>query len=100
VRVVGKLGTDTTVQGRDALLTRFWALYWSELAVVESKGVEAAMVALGDTLRNNQTTIDQPEPQRQEYFRDLQQKSLRLAYAVRESIGGGWNYDLTKLPER
>ncbi len=57
---------------------RFWSLYWGELALVEDEGVETAMKRFGDALQNksNQQT--------------LQQLSLKLAHACRESLANSW----------
>ena len=40
-------GAFSTAQGR------FWEMYWSELALVETKGVEEAMVAMGKCLNKD-----------------------------------------------
>jgi hypothetical protein len=58
---------------------RFWELYWGELALVENSDVEAAMVSFGRGLREGG---DQDE---------LQQLSLGLAHACRNSLALSWN---------
>jgi hypothetical protein len=46
--------TIATVEDRQVLdksVQRFWQLYWGELALVENKEVEGAMVAIGNRLK-------------------------------------------------
>ncbi len=61
---------------------RFWELYWGELALVESKDVEGAMVALGKELKKSS-----PEKE------NLQKLSLNLAHACKSSIHESWGVD-------
>ncbi|MEN3974164.1 hypothetical protein [Emcibacter sp. SYSU 3D8] len=56
----------------------FWSLYWGELALVEDRGVEAAMVGFG---RGLQAGADKGE---------IRQLSLKLAHACRESLAESW----------
>jgi eukaryotic-like serine/threonine-protein kinase len=58
---------------------KFWQLYWGELAIVEDKQVEWAMVQFGREL--NQWTEDGTNPPT-----DLQNLSLELAHACRDSL--------------
>ena len=65
---------------------RFWQLYWGQLAMVENGGslaadggVEAAMVQFGAVLQTHPK--DRSE---------LQQLSLRLAHACRDSLAESW----------
>ena len=57
---------------------RFWELYWGELALVENKEVESAMVKLGEAMgaNNNQNA--------------LKGLSLELARACRYSLDKSW----------
>jgi hypothetical protein len=58
---------------------RFWQLYWGELAIVEDKEVERAMVAYGREL--NRWTEDGSDPPP-----ELRRLSLDLAHACRASL--------------
>ena len=53
---------------------RFWDLYWGELCIVESKQVEAAMIAFG-----NANTVQ-----------DRKDRAYDLAHAMRDSIIESW----------
>ena len=63
---------------KESALKRFWALFWGELALVEDSKVEAAMVQLGEGLEKNL-----PKEK-------LQQLSLQLAHACRDSLAVSW----------
>ena len=73
---------------RAAAIKRFWSLYWGELALVEDKGVEAAMVMLGKGLERG-------APQQ-----ELKQLSLKLAHAARESLAASWGVKEWQNPHR
>jgi hypothetical protein len=64
---------------------RFWALYWGELALVEDKRVEAAMVKFGEALTNGSG--------------DLKVLSLDLAHACRESLAESWGVKEWRNPD-
>lgn len=73
---------------------RFWRLYWGELAMVENGGlgaanggVEGAMVRFGAALRG--------EPRDKQL---LQQRSLELAHACRDSLAESWGVTGWKSP--
>jgi len=82
----------------------FWQLYWSELAMVESREVESAMVRFGSTLDKletlvNDATENPPQsPQGKVYLQakyeaasaDLEHAALEVAHAIRSSIEGSW----------
>jgi hypothetical protein len=57
---------------------RFKELFWGELALVEDPPVEAAMVRFQRALENGGSRAD------------LQQLSLQLAHACRESLAKSW----------
>ena len=57
---------------------RFWSLFWGELALVEDKRVEAAMVEFGRALNKKAAKSD------------LEQLSLALARACRDSLAESW----------
>jgi hypothetical protein len=58
---------------------RFRELFWGELALVEDRSVEAAMVGFQRALES-----DAPPA-------ELQQLSLQLAHACRDSLARSWN---------
>ncbi len=63
-------------------LKRFWELYWGELALIENLGVDIAMRAFGKGLNDRLSTSD------------MEQLSLNLAHACRESLAFSWGVDL------
>lgn len=65
---------------------RFWSLYWGELALVEDKRVEAAMVQIGNAL------------ERCESGKDVQGLSLLLAHACRDSLAESWGVQQWRNP--
>lgn len=81
--VVGRLTTlDPKSEDWAKNSIRFWQLYWTELSLVEDRGVELGMVRFGEAL-----TAYHRDPQTQP---DLQQASLSLAHALRDSIRDSW----------
>jgi Tfp pilus assembly protein PilE len=64
---------------REALIKRFWQLYWGSLALVEDDEVAGAMVAYGEQLKENS-----PDPN------TLEGLSLRVAHACRNSLKRLW----------
>jgi hypothetical protein len=98
-QVVGKLVTLTPDDDEwKSVERRFWELYWSELTIVEDKGVEEAMVKFSKHLydytavykvlkgKESLTTVDKEENKRL-----LDNDALDLAYAIRKSIESEWN---------
>lgn len=65
---------------------RFWELYWGELALVEDEAVARAMVAFGRALEAGQSR------------REIQQRSLDLAHACRDSLAASWSIDAWRRP--
>ena len=79
---------------RDAARKRFYELYWGELSIVEDKLVEKAMVRFADTLDDfEQKKFDKDSGTPKVDKLDLQQKSLELAHACRDSLARGFGYD-------
>lgn len=78
VLAAGALPGDDHLRGEAE--RRFWELYWGELALVEDRGVEAAMVEFGDAIKaggmRNVPTLRLP--------------SLALARACRNSLAESW----------
>ncbi len=72
------LATSKKPDELDVANKKFWSLYWGELALVEDKRVEAAMVQFGRALESG--SVGQ----------QLQQPSLSLAHACRDSLAESW----------
>lgn len=86
-QVAATLSTSSDNSERTKATKRFWELYWGELALVENREVEAAMVELGKALARG-------APQS-----DLQQLSLRLAHACRTSLDRSWGIHAWTTPD-
>ena len=82
------LATTEDPSERAAAIKRFWSLYWGELALVEDKRVEAAMVMLGKGLEEKASQ------------QELKQLSLKLAHAARESLADSWGVKEWQNPHR
>ena len=80
------LATSKKADELDAANKKFWSLYWGELALVEDKKVEAAMVQLGRALEEG--SVGQ----------QLQQHSLALAHACRDSLAESWGVKQWRNP--
>lgn len=80
------LATSKKADELDAASKKFWSLYWGELALVEDKRVEAAMVQLGRALEAGGTG------------QQLQQHSLALAHACRDSLADSWGVKQWRNP--
>jgi hypothetical protein len=81
-QVAGKLAVaDIGQEEFQKAVYRFWELYWSELAVVESNAVERAMMKVGDALG---------KMQKGEARSVLEQAVLELARALHDGIVTEW----------
>ena len=80
------LATSKKADELDAASKKFWSLYWGELALVEDKKVEAAMVQLGRALEAGSVG------------NQLQQYSLELAHACRDSLAESWGVKQWRNP--
>ena len=103
-QVAGQLVT-LTADDKDweKIERRFWALYWSELSMVEDRIVEAGMVEFGDRLDDytsiRKTAKDHNQPfDETESKRSLNEAALNLAHAIRQSIEIGWSGRTGKPP--
>jgi hypothetical protein len=85
-QVTSTLAISDDEQEKAKMRKRFWQLYWGELALVEDKAVERAMVAYGQCLT---TGCDSNE---------LRRKSLALAHACRDSLAVSWDVEQWKTP--
>jgi hypothetical protein len=84
-QLVGKIITQPPKTDEwSKLENRFWALYWSELAMVEHPVVESAMKNFGDQLATFRN--DPSEAQR----RILERRAYELAHAIRSGIVSAW----------
>lgn len=85
-QVAAVLATSNHPDEVDAASKRFWSLYWGELALVEDKHVEAAMVQLGRALQEGRVG------------QQLQSQSLALAHACRDSLAESWGVKQWRNP--
>ena len=85
-RSAAVIATSDDAAERAKAEARFWELYWGELALVEDRTVEAAMVAFRNGLVNE---ADQ---------RQLQGLSLTLAHVLRDSLAASWGVELWRRP--
>ena len=76
---VAKIPRAKDIMAREALIERFWQLYWGALAVVEDDEVAGAMVAYGKHLKANSLDLS-----------TLEQLSLGVAHACRNSLKRLW----------
>jgi hypothetical protein len=72
------IATSEDRKERAAAEKRFWSLYWGELALVEDKAVEGAMVEFGRGLSGGAPA------------EEIKRLSLRLAHACRDSLALSW----------
>lgn len=84
-RVAVCLATSTNAEERKIAERRFWELYWGELCMVESRGVERAMAKFGKALRNN---VDE---------NSLKSGSYELAHELRNSLEASWGFRVRKM---
>lgn len=87
-QVASVLATSTDNAEVEKSKERFWKLYWGELALVENSQVEAAMVELGKALKTGKKQVD------------LQQLSLTLARACRNSLDKSWGINAWSNPDK
>jgi hypothetical protein len=80
------LATSKTPEELELAKRKFWSLYWGELALVEDKRVEAAMVQFGRSLETGNTG------------QQLQRYSLALAHACRDSLADSWGVKQWRNP--
>jgi hypothetical protein len=76
--------TDVATDLYKAKKTRFWELYWGDLAAVETPQVESLMVKFGQAL--NSLPEAESEPEKEEIKATLQQLSLTLAHQTSEEL--------------
>jgi hypothetical protein len=82
------ISTSSSKEEVDAAKQRFWSLYWGELALVEDKRVEAAMVQLGRAIEQGKVGGE------------VQTLSLNLAHACRDSLAESWGVQQWRNPHQ
>ena len=86
-KVAAQVATQGGGENGKKALTRFWELYWGELALVENRSVEAAMKRMGDALISNASE------------QELKYASLAVAHACRESLDKSWGIRAWSAPD-
>lgn len=69
-------------EGEQEYKSKFYELFWGKLALVEDRDVERAMVQFEQELSGSEDQLS------------LQQKSLALAHACRNSLAKSWAVDV------
>ena len=87
-QIAAALATSRNSNEVDSARKKFWSLYWGELALVEDKAVESAMVQLGLALEAGNVG------------HQLQKQSLALAHACRDSLAESWGVKQWRNPHR
>ena len=82
------LATSPSKEEISSAKQRFWSLYWGELALVEDKRVEAAMVQLGRAIEQGKVGSE------------IQALSLSLAHACRDSLAESWGVQQWRNPHQ
>lgn len=77
-QVAARLASGESGDAATKARSRFWQLYLGELALVEDREVEAAMVSFGRALENGGDSST------------LRTLSVRLAHACRKSLDESW----------
>jgi hypothetical protein len=86
-QIVGKLVTlKPGSTGWDDLERRYWALYWSELSMVEHRIVEEAMITFGAKLSDYKSG-----PDNHDKIQALNRAAYQLAHAIRAGIENAWS---------
>lgn len=86
-KVAAQVATQGETESGKKALVRFWELYWGELALVENRSVEAAMVQMKNELRANASA------------EKLEQASLAVARACRYSLDRSWGIRAWSSPD-
>ena len=84
-RAASRIAHPSGIEKSDAeARQRFWELYWGELALVEDRQVEAAMVQMGECLNTGDCAP---------CGGSVQKCSIALAHACRASLAISWGVD-------
>jgi hypothetical protein len=97
--ITAKIATSPpTDSKRDDAIKAFWILYWGQMTIVESKcercdPVDQAMIRFGRCLSDpaDSKPIDTCDE------KELEQRSIALGKAARDSIASSWDQKLTLL---
>jgi hypothetical protein len=85
-QVIGKLVTLDAAQDEwKSAASRYWALYWSELSLVEHEVVKKAMQKYAGAL------VGYKKAPNDESRKSLQDNTYNLAIALREGIASSWS---------
>jgi hypothetical protein len=85
-QVIGKLVTlDPSKEEWKSAEIRYWALYWSELSLVEHEGVKEAMQKYAGALSGYK------KGHNDESLQFLKDNTYTLARALREAISSSWS---------
>lgn len=87
LHAVAVLSTTTVADERAKATKLFWELYFGEMAIVENREVEAAMVGLGRALKRGASQAD------------LQDLALTLDDACRKSLDRSWGIHAWTSPD-
>ncbi len=87
-QAAARISTSSSKDEIASAKQRFWSLYWGELALVEDKRVEAAMVELGRAIEQGSVG------------KEVQGLSLNLAHACRDSLAESWGVQQWRNPHQ
>jgi len=88
-QAASQLATLPNGKNREQASIKFWELYYGQLSLVESPDVESAMDKFGEALRRYE--------KKESGLRELQQLSLKLSHACRDSLSESWGVSLEEL---
>lgn len=86
-KVAAQVATEGRSRSGSVARTRFWELYWGELAMVENPAVEGAMIKMGTAISSGASA------------EELQQAALGIAHACRHSLDNSWGINAWSRPD-
>ena len=86
--LASKIATNTSEHDVEEAIVRFNEIYWGELAVVEDRIVEPAMVDFKRLLERGDCSK-----------RDLKLSALKLSRALRDSLNKSWKAELSEIQQ-
>jgi hypothetical protein len=90
--VVGVLVSTPITDAWREVEKRFWALFWSRLAMVEDKNVQKEMERFAGRLLRHIATGASEDTQKK-----LEQQAVQLAHVIRASIESAWGSPVTPV---
>jgi type II secretory pathway pseudopilin PulG len=97
--VVGQLvALDTSEPAWQDARRRFWELYWSELAMVETPTVASAMVDFGRQLTSVTSALNGDQAALKNGVGRLNAAAIAVAHALRDSIQVSWGLSSASSP--